>query len=722
MLIYLYCWCIGIVIRISSADNVLKNILPSFRSLNHEKTKNWNIYAKCILQEMLKKTLHTLAFIKKLMFQMYQFTHIFKTSMLPIKWKDTDWHSVGEDLYYQPENDKFLFITYPAGYIDLDSSFNFGKSDMMIFIFTLDKSIRLNLTFQTVYFPVPSSLCHMNYLMISTDFDHYTCHEKRKEATRIICGHYPTFSFYPEKNNVHMSIFRKTNDINFLVETIFQVMDRNYVFNIYNQEIRQIQLCYGEKNGFDTTLVYAIKIFSVKILRTYFLKSLKTHYIRIYNNVVSLKSFVYNGPGFRSRLLPVHSSYVTLTTFQGVIQILTKNLSAIWKNEHLVYLQKEHTMHSVLKPKMFSKDYLHFPSKHMNNIDIYTLYTSKDYNLNVTIIHWISGLDTFPHCTYGGLHVSQKSFYSEEESNTVCHTHSIGSSIYSENSSLIIVYYQYKEYDEVNITVQISQVKCKPVEINICKLYNFCLFSFIPCTKTHHVQNKLQECNYYLKNVTKKLNINIMIRHSSFEVFQNDEACVVLQFKCLLKRLKDVFPFFINLGMPMRIALSIKETKTKIDHVKFSLHKSFPLDIFLYREIYSPHITNHIEMARSDMNSYDINNSMSDRIIQIRYFNEEDWFNILSHFSFQTHNWMDVQISSIQPRKKQYKRQMIYFGNFHIISNKEILEKNMIQMTFYSPVLLIQLGFHGVQSKNFYYFIDVIIHRRTSSKSILYLL
>ena len=62
----------------------------------------------------------------------------------------------------------------------------------------------------------------------------------------------------------------------------------------------------------------------------------------------------------------------------------------------------------------------------------------------------------------------------------------LSNSFYSSNSSIILFVYWYKGISEINVSVMISQTKCKPVTINPCILSD-CGSKFgITCNQTYH--------------------------------------------------------------------------------------------------------------------------------------------------------------------------------------------------------------------------------------------
>ena len=91
-------------------------------------------------------------------------------------------------------------------------------------------------------------------------------------------------------------------------------------------------------------------------------------------------------------------------------------------------------------------------------------------NVTVTEIIAVEGHDL--NCLFSGLVAAEKLKDDYRQTDTVCQNHDgtkdSSRSFYSYNSSLILVLYFYKPYSTINATVNISQTKCQPVQIDIC--------------------------------------------------------------------------------------------------------------------------------------------------------------------------------------------------------------------------------------------------------------
>ena len=80
--------------------------------------------------------------------------------------------------------------------------------------------------------------------------------------------------------------------------------------------------------------------------------------------------------------------------------------------------------------------------------------------------------------------------------------------------------YWYKPYAEMNITLSISQTKCKLVQIDVCEYYNYCDTKFIS-----------SKCQSYLSYVTYYSGINMSQQEAPLErtyLYIAHASCIIL--------------------------------------------------------------------------------------------------------------------------------------------------------------------------------------------------
>ena len=118
--------------------------------------------------------------------------------------------------------------------------------------------------------------------------------------------------------------------------------------------------------------------------------------------------------------------------------------------------------------------------------------TELEYQINVTAISILTANPYDFNCLYAGIVVGETFTNEYKESKTVC-TNNVNSlsdqsfSFYSSNSSLILVMFWYKGYNNINASLKISVTQCKPILIDLCVLHLFCV--------------KTENCTSYLKVV-----------------------------------------------------------------------------------------------------------------------------------------------------------------------------------------------------------------------------
>ena len=412
------------------------------------------------------------------------------------------------------------------------------------YIFYLHTLLRLNLTFYIIDSQFARLVCVVQNTNITWAAETY-------EFT----GQYSTFYFYPKFNNVLLLIASHQNNYSqsFLFNGSFTVIDQKMICNVPVHIIKP-------------DFMYQIN--AKYILSLYFLKVRKLDQIAVILYLSDLDCIIYDGPGILSKALKCQRNQ-KCSTFQCVLHLLIQN----FKKEKS-YIKYYSVSFQYIASIMIDKDQelsMNLPNiKCLNSYCSLLIYALYGYQVNLTIVQInISELfDT--KCTYSGLVYGEKLLNDYRQPYTLCENHD-GNKIssrgfYSYNSSLIIVLYWYQSYKMITTSVNISQTKCKPVQIDICKYRSVCPFSRITI-----------QCIVYLHYVTQYSAVNISLGISDFlSISQANGNCNVFIFSINTAR-KTVKKCSIGIRFDKSQVLSIQGIQ--------SLHNVYDASFMRYLDI-----------------------------------------------------------------------------------------------------------------------------------------
>ena len=351
------------------------------------------------------------------------------------------------------------------------------------------------------------------------------------------------------------------------------------------------------------------------------------------------------------------------------------------------------------------------PHREYNDLHVIHLHTKVGYQVNVTILNYTSTMDLYPHCSFGGLHFSEKLSERYEDGRVVCSSYDVGRSYYSHNATLTFVYYQYKMYDFVQVTLQMTQTQCKHVEINICYFYNHCFYPLSNCNYYIFSNNK-RNCNSYLKNVTTHTNASLLIRDRGIALTSNKEECILLEFVCIFENLpvNEYGHLKAPIKLPLKIILSLIDN-SKIFQVKMPLYRRFLKDIFIYKEFC---LKQNVSNVIYEELSYEISNVASQSSYHIRILNDKNCAKIMGYFTHQTRSWLEVLI--INAKRKMFKIDTIT-KDYVLPNDRIMIDNKAFEMISVSTVLIFKLRNTRLQSKTGHYSMNVLVKYYFSSAS-----
>ena len=256
---------------------------------------------------------------------------------------------------------------------------------------------------------------------------------------------------------------------------------------------------------------------------------------------------VFDGPGLFSNTIQKTKKYITTSTFQCLILFLKPN-----KSEGLFTFASEKTpVDSHINIIQTNKSIFHYPNeKCKQSYCILSFHADRGYQINITTISIKSKMSTYNfNCLYAGLYAGEglESGMIETQKLTG-NNDGQAISFYSHNSSMILFMYRYKGISEINASLMISQIKCKPVLINPCILFHCGTQSeYIKCPgnqiEFQHVQHSANIP--YIHNLLNFSGIDIVLI-DFFKIRSMHEFEYALQrINCIIILISNVQPLHI---------------------------------------------------------------------------------------------------------------------------------------------------------------------------------
>ena len=322
------------------------------------------------------------------------------------------------------------------------------------------------------------------------------------------------FNLYPLGTEVvTCSCYHQLNYMK--VEGIFTIFDRHYILNsegpkpIPNIDMSSILkfVFYPDTNAQHYLFRFYVAVRKLDNIIIWLSESKMSRYV------------VFDGPGLLSDTLQNPGNFKITTTFQTVVLML-KSDRAMIKNNSVVFVSKHLSSSWKIKTNQTENSLFHFPNNNCKeNPCVVSVFGDLNYQINITVISVNTKILNDFGCFYAGIVTAEWSNSEYKEIKTVCESKNdlVGQSIYSFNSSLVLVLYWYQEYSEINTSMTITQTNCKPVFIDLCWLHNLCF-------------TRETMCISYLFNVTRFSGVNLTFHVDTLTPVLNPGDCAVLQF------------------------------------------------------------------------------------------------------------------------------------------------------------------------------------------------
>ena len=365
-------------------------------------------------------------------------------------------------------------ITEPVGNLyttekDLKSQFFNKFLDRPIyrkhFLFELSNSLRLKLAFERIFFSsFYSTGCHFGNMTVFATM-----------LEQVYCGQHPFSELYPMSPKVIIQIVTE-GFMYYNIKVFFSIIDIK-ILETYSEKQNEIQ----ENRNFK--FVFWLRQDGA------FISHVHIHVYKFQYLVISLKNkafssyLFYDGPGTESKIVNSEKTtreIFTTTSFQCTMFIFTKLYSNVVYQE-LSITAKNRNIRTI---HLNESSTLVLPNVDLTGCNTdsitcaITTVAPPGLHINVTTLHVeLNGvMDSM--CSTGGVAAYEhdaRGKYSEVA--TFCHSFSqihTARNIYSQSSKLMLVWYTYKEYNNLEVSFHISSTSCTPVPINIWENHAFC--------------------------------------------------------------------------------------------------------------------------------------------------------------------------------------------------------------------------------------------------------
>ena len=400
----------------------------------------------------------------------------------------------------------------------------YGKFYQFTANFKMDKMLSLNLTLHDLYFSSGYVDCKRGNMSIFKSM-------KTVQPSIFYCGYHSEFSIYPGESNVSIltSVYAH---ILMVLNATFSVTDSKLVRTFPTKY-------YSHMTSFFIWNVYE-NYAEINI----FVQTWKTHTIKLQLLQKYVQwHVVYNGPGHESAILDQINVYknkvyiYNCSSFQCLINIIPNDSENTFVNYSSIQLE------TILKKEIHETSYMTLSGNFNCSIRpcLIVLHAQSDFQVNVTVMEmsYKSKKSYCQDCRYGGLFFTGWKG-NGKEIGSFCQNHSyfteVSRSYYSSNSTLIMVFYTYDEYSTINVTLKLSQTKCRPVVLSYYDVQLFCQY-----------QDSNNHCTKYLEQITKGSSLSLSPSDSeNFEILfsLSSAGCVIVHiiqkliygYKLLMKR------------------------------------------------------------------------------------------------------------------------------------------------------------------------------------------
>ena len=486
---------LNIVTKVCSKDNVLNSaMLKQYVFVNAP--KEWFRYITKYLELTLSKSHPNIK-------EIY-------TSMNAKKLKIT----IHDDKYNKFEIEKT--IVHPLGvvrrirwkyrYVHLEA-----EEDKILF--TLNKNLCLNLTFLQIHF----GFRHLHTCAVGEV--RVTSHTTNKEGFRY-CGIQSNIINYPQNRKV--SIFlttltgKKIKTTIYNVTLFYSVIDVKRIVTLQKHTLPWQNLVWN---------LYLVPK-DVRVMKFGLITKKYQHFMIKFTNESGLIIELFDGPGTSStNIFKNNHEYHITSTFQSIIYLLIPSTKELNTECGFKFLTVSNNVSMNIK---LSNLYPHEISHTFTKYELWKILSYDVVNLTITNLTYTGFNDLS--CTFAGIIVYSlnKDLYTEITTECISfHNIFTYRDIYSKSNETILVFYSYKEYGNLSMTIQLSTTKCKPVTINTCASSYLCKFPNNTMCRKHREQ-------------ISSLNLKYSQISTDFPISVNPGQCFVFQIVAVADRLSNL--------------------------------------------------------------------------------------------------------------------------------------------------------------------------------------
>ena len=377
-------------------------------------------------------------------------------------------------------------------------------------LFTLNEKLCLNLTFHQIYF----GFRHLHSCAVGEV--RVISHSKNEQVFRY-CGIHSNMINYPQNRKV--SILLTTITGKEMKATVYNVTVFYSVIDI--KRIITLQKLMFPWQNLEWNLYLVPK--QVRVMQFRLITKKYQHFIIRFTNESGLIVDLFDGPGaFSTNIFKnEHKSHIT-STFQSIINLLIPFTEELNMECGFTFLTVSNNASMNIK---LNNSHPHAISHAFTKYELWKILSNDVVNVAITNLTY-TGFNELP-CIFAGITVYSLNKDLHTEIATECiSVYDIFTyrDIYSKSNETLLVFYSYKEYGNLSITIQLSTTKCKPVTINTCASSYLCKFP----------NNTM--CRKYREQVSS-LNLKYSQISTDFPISVNQGQCFVFQMVAVVDRL-----------------------------------------------------------------------------------------------------------------------------------------------------------------------------------------
>ena len=373
-------------------------------------------------------------------------------------------------LPWQLERLILKIVSYPLYLIHVPEIYDLkGRISInFIWVLNLHKSLRIKITFLDFKIYEVFGFCP-HYVSIRSIF-------RKSSKIFTYCGVMSMFSIYPPDFEVLFQL-HMGNAWYVKLDTIFDLISANIIENYKLEDNKFYKSVHVYHLKLILTYITTYKILVEKYQKIYLFSQLPSH----------SHAIIYNGPGYlaQKNIVQSKSQPILINSFQIIVQFVTKYAEDMFRGN---FLLTYNTLFGNFNNEVLSKTRMvismSFTSKsmHTSSRSILLFRSPHQSSVNATFVRYNFQGIYDPSCPYGAV-----SFFEEINLKNITEIKSICSSsyeghfqnVYSSTGRMFIVFYAYRKYSSLNVTVNVSYTRCQSVRIHACILFETCLRRYI---------------------------------------------------------------------------------------------------------------------------------------------------------------------------------------------------------------------------------------------------